>query len=229
MILSPELQEIDATIFDVFVKIVVVLAILDELIAWAIKPHEGIERGTLKAGEPVYETSVEAIVDVFILLFFDKPALQGQRLPVLFCIEEHIQVKSYAAVLSAYDIVGLIFEDLPVLVAVLGGIVAIGFGANDDQREAVDPYGEAHVQGIAARNTFYGDRGGMSAEIGEIDRVTGRQHDAVVTRGVGGRAGAGDAENAYAGHGEELRLVVNRPLDLHLRGGMATGQYQQYQ
>jgi hypothetical protein len=193
VILPPKLQEIDAAILDVFIELVVVLAILDELIAGSIKPHEGIDSRALETRDLAYKSAVEAVVHIFILFLFDEPALQGQHLAVLFCIEQHVEVESDPAVLPSYNIVGLIVEYFLVFFPVLRGVITIGFGAHHDQWEAIDPYGEAHVQGIAAGDAFNGDLDGMPAEIGEKDGVAGRQYDAVMARAIRGGTGPGRA------------------------------------
>ena len=74
-IAAPRLPEVEAAIFYVFIKLVIVFAVADEIVGWAVESHKGVELWPLESRYLFDEGAIEAVVDVFVLFFFDEAAL----------------------------------------------------------------------------------------------------------------------------------------------------------
>src|ERR1700733_6079406 len=103
VVLSPHLREIKTTILDVFIELVVVLAIPDELITGPVHDHEGIEGGSPQTGDFVNQVPIEPVAYIFILLLFDQATLQSQHLTILTGIKEHIQIEPHSPIRGAHQ------------------------------------------------------------------------------------------------------------------------------
>jgi hypothetical protein len=220
---APGGAEGETAVFDVLVIVIVIFETADKLIGGAVEAHEGVEEGLLQAGDAADERAVEAIINILVLLLLEEAALEGEHLAVLTGVEDHVEVEADAAVGTADDIVGGIVEDFAVLVAVLEGVIAIGFGLDDDDGQTVDRDGETHVQGIGGCETADGDLAGMTAEVGKIDGVVDGEAYPIVPDGIGHGACAGIAKDADAGHGEELGLIEDGTGDPDCPGLLGRG------
>ena len=144
MLPHPVAGEIQSAVLDVFVELVVVLAIQDEFVCRSIDTHKRVERGTLQTRDLSYQGLVEPVIHVFVLLLLYETPLQSQHLAVLPAAEQHIQVESHSPA-AAGKIIGGIVKDLAVFLPVVQRVITVRLGPDHYQGQTIDIHGQADV------------------------------------------------------------------------------------